>query len=138
MKVYKFKCKNCGATSYDKVDETTYKCKYCGYKEEVLTDNDRDKSQDEEIQELKGVIQELTEAQRQTERYEYQDNMIKSALISFLICLFVGYLGVHRFIERKYISGLVYFCTFGLFGFGVTIDCIVRLVNLISIIRKNK
>ena len=138
MKIYKFKCKNCGATSYDKVGDTTYKCKYCGYSEEILTNDDRDKSQDEEIQELKGVIQELTKAQRQTEVYEHQDHIIKSALINFLICLFVGYLGVHRFIEGKYISGLIYFCTFGLFGVGVTIDCIVRLVNLISTIRKNK
>ena len=138
MKIYKFKCKNCGATSYDKVNETTYKCKYCGYKEEVLTNNDKDKSQDDEIQELKGVIQELTEAQRQTERYEYQDHMIKSALISFLICLFVGYLGIHRFIEGKYISGIIYLCTFGLFGFGVGIDCLVRLIRLVSAIKNNR
>ena len=136
MKVYKFKCKNCGATSYEKVDKSTYKCKYCGCYEELLT-NDRDKNQDKEIQELKGVIQELTTAQRKTE-YERQDHLVKSAIMSFLLCLFVGYLGMHRFIEGKYVSGVIYLFTIGLFGIGVIIDCVVRLVNLISVTRKNR
>ena len=137
MKVYKFKCKNCGATSYDKVGSSTYKCKYCGNTEEVFTKNERDENQDNEIEELKGVIQELTDAQR-TAVHEYNDHMVKSALVNFLICLFVGYLGIHRFIEGKYISGVLYLCTVGLFGIGVGFDCLIRLIKLISAIKNNR
>lgn len=133
MKVYKFKCKNCGATSYEKVDKSTYKCKYCGYKEEVIHEDDK---KDAEIQELKEAIEELTETQRQAQME--RDSVSKHALISFLICLFVGYLGVHKFMEGKIVTGILYIFTFGLFGIGVTIDCIVKLVNLVSTVKNNR
>ena len=141
MKVYKFKCKNCGATSYEKVNETTYKCKYCGYREEVIVEqNNKKDERDTEIQELKEAIEELTESQRQAQRQAQleKSNVAKHALISFLLCLFVGYLGVHRFIEGKIFTGILFLFTFGLFGVGVGIDCLVRLDRLISAIKNNK
>ena len=42
----------------------------------------------------------------------------------FLVCLFTGFFGIHRFIMRKYFSGLIYFFTFGLFGIGWIVDAI--------------
>ena len=42
----------------------------------------------------------------------------------FLICFFLGILGVHQFIEGKTGKGLLYLFTGGLFGIGWLIDCI--------------
>lgn len=47
----------------------------------------------------------------------------------FFICLFLGYLGVHKFIEKKTGMGVLYLCTLGLFGIGWIVDTIIYLVN---------
>ena len=44
---------------------------------------------------------------------------------SFFLCLLLGWLGVHKFYERKTVLGIVYLLTFGLFGIGVLIDLII-------------
>ena len=48
----------------------------------------------------------------------------KDKWVSFLLCLFLGYLGAHKFYEGKAGMGLVYIFTVGLFGIGWIIDCI--------------
>jgi len=40
----------------------------------------------------------------------------------FLLILFLGYFGVHKFIDKKYLLGFLYLITFGLFGIGVIYD----------------
>lgn len=47
--------------------------------------------------------------------------------VAFLLCLFFGYLGVHKFYENKIGLGILYIFTFGLFGIGWFIDLIVLL-----------
>lgn len=42
----------------------------------------------------------------------------------FLTIFFLGWFGVHKFIEKKYKLGILYLLTFGLFGFGVIYDLI--------------
>jgi hypothetical protein len=39
-----------------------------------------------------------------------------------LICLILGWLGVHRFVTGKVLSGIIYLFTFGLFGVGWAYD----------------
>jgi hypothetical protein len=51
----------------------------------------------------------------------------KSRLIALLLCIFLGYLGVHRFYVNKICSGIFYLLTAGIFGFGVFIDLILIL-----------
>lgn len=53
--------------------------------------------------------------------------MAKSKWISFFLCLFLGYLGIHKFYEGRVLLGIVYLCTCGLFGVGVLIDLIILL-----------
>lgn len=53
----------------------------------------------------------------------------KNKWIAFLLCFFLGYLGVHRFYEGKIGTGILYFFTFGLFGIGVLVDLIILLTK---------
>lgn len=53
----------------------------------------------------------------------------KSRLVSVLLCLFFGVLGVHRFYAGKIGSGIIYLLTLGFFGFGTFIDLILILIG---------
>lgn len=46
----------------------------------------------------------------------------KSKKISLTLCIFFGYFGAHKFYESNTKQGILYLCTFGLFGFGWIID----------------
>ena len=48
---------------------------------------------------------------------------------AFILCVLLGYLGVHKFYEGKVGMGLLYFFTFGLCGFGWILDCIILLLK---------
>lgn len=45
-------------------------------------------------------------------------------MFNFLITLFFGWLGIHKFMQKKPVIGILYFFTFGLFGIGWIIDII--------------
>lgn len=47
---------------------------------------------------------------------------IKDGTIAFLLCLFAGFFGAHKFYEGKALTGLLYFFTGGLFLFGWFVD----------------
>lgn len=47
-----------------------------------------------------------------------------SSWTDFVICLLFGWLGVHKFREKKIGVGILYLFTVGLFGIGWIIDCI--------------
>ena len=48
----------------------------------------------------------------------------KSRLITLLLCIFVGGLGIHRFYVGKIGTGILYTLTLGLFGIGYLVDFI--------------
>lgn len=48
----------------------------------------------------------------------------------FLITLFLGYLGVHRFMRGQTGLGLLYLFTFGLFGIGWLVDSVLAFANI--------
>ncbi len=127
MKVYKFKCKDCGATKYNK-SGNTYKCQYCGYSEEVYGD---------QAEELKPYITPqassvMPTSVSETRNSTSQENSVGSLLVKLMLCFFAGYLGVHKFMERKIILGILYLFTFGLFGIGYFIDCAIYFFKLIG------
>ena len=118
------KCKACGASSFKKISEDVYQCKYCGtqahkHDDETNMQQTETKNDDNkmffDIEKFNGK-----EAKRKT-----------FALIKLLLCIFVGYLGVHRFVEGKIISGIIYCFTYGLFGIGIIVD-VVRFANQLS------
>lgn len=52
--------------------------------------------------------------------------------VKFLICLFFGCFGVHKFMEKKVGMGILYLFTMGLLGFGWIYDCIKYLIAAIK------
>ena len=49
----------------------------------------------------------------------------KSRLVALLLCVFLGWLGVHRFYLKKIGTGILMLCTVGGFGFWVIADIIL-------------
>lgn len=48
----------------------------------------------------------------------------KQRITSLVLCIFLGYFGAHKFYEKKYGLGVLYFFTLGLFCIGWIVDCI--------------
>ncbi len=140
MKVYKFKCKDCGSKSYQKLDENTYKCVYCGCVEELISDKketlNEAKNESENQENLNQNKAETKAEQKCCHKSKTADNVASErftkALINFLICFFAGMFGVHKFLEGKIFLGIVYLFTGGLFLVGYIIDCIVLGAKLLS------
>lgn len=53
----------------------------------------------------------------------------KSKIVALILCIFLGWLGGHRFYVGKVGTGILYLLTGGLFGIGVLIDFIMILLN---------
>ena len=49
---------------------------------------------------------------------------IRNKWVALILCIFMGFLGAHKFYEGKAGVGIIYLCTFGLCGIGVVIDFI--------------
>ena len=49
-----------------------------------------------------------------------------------LLCIFLGWIGVHRFYEGKTVTGVLYLCTFGLLGIGWIVDIVVNVGRMAS------
>lgn len=54
---------------------------------------------------------------------------MKSRLATLLLCIFLGYLGVHRFYVGKIGTGILWLLTGGVFGIGIIIDIIMIATN---------
>lgn len=55
--------------------------------------------------------------------------MAKNKWVSFLLCLFLGILGIHKFYEGRILFGIIYLCTGGLFGIGVVVDLVILILK---------
>ncbi|MDE6056340.1 MAG: TM2 domain-containing protein [Lachnospiraceae bacterium] len=53
----------------------------------------------------------------------------KDKWVAFLLCLFVGFFGVHKFYEGKVGMGILYLFTLGLCGIGWFIDLLIILTK---------
>ncbi len=51
----------------------------------------------------------------------------KNKWVAFFLCLFLGFLGAHKFYEGKVGMGILYLFTGGLFAIGIIVDLITLL-----------
>jgi TM2 domain-containing membrane protein YozV len=49
----------------------------------------------------------------------------KSWVVTILLCVFLGWLGVHRFYTGKFWTGLLFFLTGGFFFVGILVDFVM-------------
>lgn len=59
----------------------------------------------------------------------YKNHKPINKWVAFFFCLFLGYLGIHRFYEGKVGTGILWLCTGGLCGIGWLIDLIIILTK---------
>lgn len=96
-------CKNCGS----EMPEDALYCLNCGY--------DFGTGQ-EDIYHISNKIQRMT-------------GVWKNKWVALALCIFLGWLGIHRYYEGKIVTGLLYTFTFGLFGIGWFIDIILLILK---------
>ncbi|WP_298733524.1 exonuclease domain-containing protein [uncultured Subdoligranulum sp.] len=52
--------------------------------------------------------------------------------IRFILTLLLGWTGIQRFLDHKIGTGILYLCTFGLFGIGWFVDVCIALFHLVT------
>ena len=125
MKVYKFKCDSCGSKNYKKTNDG-YKCEYCGSIQDVIM------PPEPEIKEPEIDEPDFDDDDVQANSITELNGRQKSILVRLIICLVAGYFGVHKFLEGKILTGIIYAVTGGLFGIGIFIDVIRYILKLVE------
>ena len=107
-------CKHCG----ESIDKECVICPKCGKQvEELKTSTD------------KNIIINNSASASATVSAPVVGVKPKNKWVAFLLCLFLGYIGAHKFYEGKVLMGILYIFTMGLFGIGWFIDLIVLLLK---------
>lgn len=109
-------CKFCGAL----IHEESVVCPSCG----------------RQVEELRSEATNVVYQQNNSSN-TYVDNRTtvtymgkaKNKWVAFFLCLFLGYLGIHKFYEGKVGMGILYLFTLGFFGIGVLIDLIAIVMK---------
>lgn len=111
-------CKHCG----EKIPESAVICTHCGCQVEEL-----------KSREQPSVVINNTNANTNANANVNVNAgaafaaSARNKWTAFFLCLFLGYIGAHKFYEGKTGMGILYLFTFGLFGIGWMVDCIILL-----------
>ena len=108
-------CKFCGS----KIPIDAVMCTSCGRQVEILK---QDTSAQPQI-----VINNANNNTNNNNNGVYVVGRTKNKWVAFFLCLFLGFLGAHKFYEGKIGTGILYLLTVGLIGIGWIIDIIILL-----------
>jgi len=98
-------CKFCG----EKIAEDAVLCTHCGRQVEPL------KSEQPQV-----IVNNTNTNVNRNINAGYGG--AKNKWIALILCVFLGFLGAHKFYEGKILLGIVYLLTLGFFGIGIFID----------------
>lgn len=118
------KCEYCG--SY--VPDDKNKCEACGAWCVAA-----EKPEKANAAETAPVIDKINAA---ADKIKLSDSAVRSITV-FIVCLLLGYLGVHRFIQGKIFTGLLWLFTGGLFFLGYIVDVALSASRMAAELRKN-
>jgi len=104
-------CKFCG----EKIPEDAVMCTHCGRQVEQL--------KNEQPQVVVNNTNMNTNVNKNIGAY----GKPKNKWVALLLCIFLGWLGAHKFYEEKAGVGVLYLFTVGLFGIGIVIDFIALI-----------
>ena len=109
-------CKECG----QRISRKAVICPHCGCQVEDMAKN-------EAPQQI--VINNTNQNSNQNQNVNagMAGVRLRKKWVSFLLCLFLGYFGAHKFYEGKTLMGVLYLFTGGLCFFGVIFDLIALL-----------
>lgn len=110
-------CKHCGSI----IDKDCIVCPVCGKQVEELRTNAAAQPNIIINNENKNVNTNMN--------VMYGRGKPRSKWTALLLCLFLGFVGAHKFYDGKVGMGILYLCTMGLFGVGVVIDLIGILLR---------
>ena len=108
-------CKHCG----EKIAADAVICPKCGRQVEEVKGNDKQQ-----------IVINNTNTATAVATAKSQGGAAgnaKNKWVAFMLCLFLGYVGAHKFYEGKAGKGILYLFTVGLFGIGWMIDTIALL-----------
>lgn len=105
-------CKHCGT----KIPEDAVICTSCGRQVEELKTN------------KENIVINNSNVNSNVNNNAYGRRAL-SKWVAFILCLFLGYFGAHKFYEGKAGMGILYLLTCGLCGIGWFIDCITLLLK---------
>ena len=108
-------CKHCGR----QIPIKAVICTFCGCQVEELKSNNQQPN----------VVINNTNTNTNVSRTGL--GRARSKWIAFLLCLFLGYLGAHKFYEGQIGMGILYLLTAGIFGIGWIIGWIIDCIALL-------
>lgn len=112
-------CKFCG----QKIEEAVIICPYCGKQVEIL------KQETAPVQPNIVINNTNTNQNANINVARIVRGKPKNKWVAFLLCLFLGVFGAHKFYEGKIGMGILYLFTVGLFGIGWVVDLICLLLK---------
>lgn len=115
-------CPNCMAKISFQQDAATCQCGYCGSRFDVESGKLR-------------LYKKKTEKPTTVQKADVQKAKQIAASkrnknVALLLCIFLGFLGVHNFYCGRYVKGLLFLFTFGLFGIGWICDIFLIISNI--------
>lgn len=139
MAIRTFTCPHCGATMNIDTDRRRVVCEYCD--SETLLDIKSEGSRyqepgrdpEPEVRSAAGGYSYGRDTEgsstgagyNKAPGYAASGVSPKSRMAALLLCVFLGIFGIHRFYVGKVGTGLLYFFTMSIFGFGYIFDIIM-------------